>query len=226
VIDLLKQTVSLLGGGGGGVAYAAHLAGYVYGFAVCSALLGLGVLKREEFDVFYLFKQGRRRRQFRASVRQAPGVWDQPKPESPDKARRKPAGAMSAQETAQAERRAEISRLLDDHKLEDAAVRYRELLDEDRSIVLPERRQLDLANQLYQEGDHQHAAQAYELLLERYGSSREADQVRLILALVYTRHLPKPKRARELLETVKPRLRSDGERNLAASLREELGAGA
>ena len=76
VIDLLRQAGSFFGGGGSNVAYMAHLSGYVYGFGVGFALLALRILKREEFDVFYLFTQARRRAAFRAASQEGPaGMW-------------------------------------------------------------------------------------------------------------------------------------------------------
>src|SRR5262245_38264123 len=72
LVDLLRQISNLLGHGGSNVAYVAHLAGYAFGFAVGFALLATGVLKRQEFDVFFLFTQARRRAAFRAASRGGP----------------------------------------------------------------------------------------------------------------------------------------------------------
>ena len=66
-IDVLRQSSSLLGGGEGDVAYMAHIAGYIYGFGTGFLLLATNVLKREEFDVFFVFTQARRRAAFRAA---------------------------------------------------------------------------------------------------------------------------------------------------------------
>ena len=43
-------------------------------FAVCMALLGTGVLARNDFDLFYLLKQWRRRRRLRAAAEQRGGL--------------------------------------------------------------------------------------------------------------------------------------------------------
>ncbi len=71
-IDVLRQSSSLLGGGEGNVAYMAHIAGYIYGFGTSFLLLATSVLKREEFDVFFVFTQARRRAAFRAASRHGP----------------------------------------------------------------------------------------------------------------------------------------------------------
>jgi len=225
VIDLLNETAGLLGRGGGEVAYAAHLAGSVYGFLVGFALLGLGVLPREDSDVFFLFKQMRRRQAFRALNRQSrAAAWEQPRADSAEElAKRKPAKALTGNQRAHAEQRAEIAKLLADHDTEKAAAKYRTLLALDSRAVMPEVRQLDLANQFFAEEDFRHAKQAYELFLEKYPSSRSADHVRLILALIYTRRARNEARARELLAGLPARLQSENDRTLAAELAAELG---
>ena len=61
LVDLLSQTTAMLGANRSNVAYAAHLAGYAYGFSVAVLLLATRVLPRRDFDIFYLFTQARRR---------------------------------------------------------------------------------------------------------------------------------------------------------------------
>lgn len=224
VIDLLNQTSNFLGAGGSRVAYAAHLAGYVYGFLVAVALLALRILPREDYDVFYLFMQMRRRRAFRATVeRSQAAVWDTPRADTPQQiGKRRAAESMNLQERLHAEQRAEIARLLADHDGPKAAAKYRTLLALDRNAVMPEGRQIDLANQFFLEEDFRHAKQAYELFLEKYPQSRSADHVRLILALIYTRRAPNPDRATELLQGLPARLLTEADRALANELVAEL----
>lgn len=223
VVDLLRQTNESLLGAGGNVAYAAHLAGYVYGFGVCFGLLAARVLTREEMDVFFLLKQMRRRRQFRAATAPDARVWDAPIADSAERmSRRREAGPMSAEEQQHAAARAEVLRLIERHDMTAAAARFRTLLALAPDAVLPERRQLDVANQLFHEGDYANAARAYENLLRAFPTSREADPVRLMLAVIYTRRLRNAARARELLDKAAAGLRSDDERAMAEQLRAEL----
>jgi hypothetical protein len=91
-------------------------------------------------------------------------------------------------------------------------------------IVLPEQGQLDIASQLYAQSAHSDAATAYELLLDRYPACRKAHEVRLILGLLYTRHLAQPDRARELIEQARPGLHQESLANLADQLLAELSA--
>lgn len=73
-IDLLGQ-FGLSAGLGGRVAYSAHLAGYAFGITVMMALLALKILPRTEFDLLYLAKQWRRRREMRAVLSGSHSPW-------------------------------------------------------------------------------------------------------------------------------------------------------
>jgi membrane associated rhomboid family serine protease len=224
VIDLLRQGMNFFGGGGSDVAYMAHLAGYVYGFFLAFTLLGLKVLKHEEFDVFFLFKQSRRRAAFRAASRPVGGMWESA---SSDTGRQldkhaKKRGPETEIEPELLAVRTEINRLIADHDLPAAAAKYRTLLETDPEAVFSEDRQLDLGNQLYAEDHAEPAARAYELLLQQYRSSGHAPEVSLILGLLYARRLDRPDRARELLEFAKSRLTDADQLALAETLLAEL----
>ncbi len=225
VVDLLKQTGEWLGAGEGHVAYAAHLAGYVYGFALAFVLLATKTLKREEFDIFFLFTQSRRRAAFRAASRHGPaGMWSSAQADTGQRLRSQTesAGPLTEAQERQSRLRTEISRLAAAHDLPAAARLYRQLLAEAPDAVLAEDRQLDLASQLYAEQDHATAAAAYELLLTHYPSASGTGEVRLILGLIYARQLGRPDRARELIELAKPKLRDQAQAALADELLGEL----
>ena len=245
-IDVLRQLGDFLGRGGSNVAYMAHLAGYVYGFAIGFVLLATRILKREEFDVFFLLTQARRRAEFRRSNQHGPaGVWDSAQADTGKRLARQAAKTPppTPADEQRAELRARINRLLAAGDLGEAANLYRQLLaaapappatpaargrDDDHpdaaltATVLAEQGQLDVASQLYAEGAHSDAARAYELLIQNYPGSSKADEVRLILGLLYTRHLNLPQRARELIQQARPRLRDEGQSRLADQLLAEL----
>ncbi len=226
-IDFLRQAFEMLGRGGSNVAYAAHLAGYFYGFGMGFSLLALKMIKREEFDVFFLFTQARRRAAFRAASRQgAAGAWDSAQADTGQRLAKQNARARPLTEPQRKHlaERAEIARLLEAHDLPQAAAKYRLLLADSPDAVLDEARQLDIANQLAAEGANSDGARAYELFLERYSSSPKASEVRLMLALIYARRMPKPARARELLEKARPNLHNEAHAALADQLLAELGA--
>lgn len=221
--DLFRQAGELLGAGGSNVAYMAHIVGYLYGFFLAFTLLALKVVKHEDVDVFYLFKQSRRRAAFRAASKSQPaGMWESAPKSSTSSEKQKPAPALTANQQQDANLRSKINRLMTEHDLSTAAVEYRTLLQRDNDAALAEDRQMDIANQLYAEGDHATAARAYELFLESHPGNPNASQVRLILAILYIRQLNKPEQARSLIEQAKGRL-DDQQRQLAQQLLSELG---
>jgi membrane associated rhomboid family serine protease len=224
-IDLLRQTGALLGAGGSEVAYAAHLAGYAYGFATGFLLLATGILAHEEFDVFYLFRQARRRAAFRAATRgSAGGLWESA---SADTARRlekqaaRRAAAPPVDEEASA-LRGRVNQCVAGKDLAGAAAAYRKLLARDPDAVFAEERQVELANQLCREEHHAVAAAAYELLLDRYPHSRHGGEVSLMLALLYARRLQRPQRAAEIIRRVRSSLSSRDHLALADEILAEL----
>ncbi|MHC4650406.1 MAG: rhomboid family intramembrane serine protease, partial [Planctomycetota bacterium] len=167
-IDVLRQVGAFLGRGGSNVAYMAHLAGYVYGFGTGFALLATNILKREEFDVFFLFTQARRRAAFRSASREDPaGMWESAQADTAKRLRRRAASAPQPDPRDEriAELRAQVSRRLASGDIKTAAEIYRQVLAESRavpgtaasqatpgavsapSIVLPEQGQLDVASQ-------------------------------------------------------------------------------
>jgi membrane associated rhomboid family serine protease len=228
IIDVLNQTASVLGGSAGSVAYIAHIVGTLFGFGLAVALLALRIVKRQDMDMFYLLTQARRRAAFRAAVRGTPaGAWESA---PADTARRLAAAAQDAappspRRQRELDLRAAIQRHITNHDLPGAAAAYRDLQREcPGSAPLPEPYQLDLANQLYAEGDHAYAAAAYEMLLDRFPSAASAAQVRLILGLLYARQLHRPQRARELIELARPTLRDTGQKALAEQVLAELAA--
>ena len=226
-LDLLNQTMNLLGGTKGNVAYAAHLAGSLFGFTLAFTLIAVGVVKRSHEDVFYLFKQSRRRAAFRAASRsQTGGLYESASADTGRKLEKQAAKSKPAEAKPlpHADARAEISHLIADHDLPTAARRYRDLLQIDPTVTFPESRQLDLANQLHADQDHPTAALAYELFLKRYPAARTADEVRLLLALTCIRHLNEPHRARSLLDSTLPRVTDPAHKALADQLRTELEA--
>ena len=243
-IDVLRQLSDFLGAGGSDVAYMAHIAGYVYGFSVGFFLLATKLLKHEEYDVFFLFTQARRRAAFRTASRQGPsGMWDSAQADTGKRLAEQTAKAapLTPLQLRQGELRTKINKLLASGDIQEAARSYQELLGESSpttpeahskteadhaaagdATVLAEQGQLDIASQLFSLGAHADAARAYELLIQSYPSTVRGDEVRLILGLLYARHLNVPQRARELIEQAKPRLRDESQTRLADQLLAEL----
>jgi len=206
-------------GAGGNVAYTAHLAGYLYGFALGMGLLLSRLLSREPYDMLSLIEQKRRQAKFRRATRSGESPWQGQIGEPGGE----PAPPPTAEEQALMERRQEINRALQQGRSSDAGALYAQLLEEHPDQVMSEQQQLDLANQLMSEGRYQAAAAAYELFLRHYPAHRHVQQVRLILGLIYARYLGRKERARELLGQAVDQLQGE-DQALARQVMTEIGA--
>jgi len=245
-IDLVSQFTSLLGVNPSRVAYAAHLAGYAYGFGLAFLLLATKRLPRKDFDIFFLVTQSRRRAAMRTAVRE--GAKEEEKararirlataaasaPPAPPSRQETPAPRAAAVrpsapgDEATAKARAAVEAAIASRDFETASARYRDLLGRDPAAILSYATQMDVANQLLRDGDNLTAARAYELFIKAYPESPRADEARLLLATIYTRRLPDPTRARSLLDAIRAPSRpgrvDEGHLALAAQLRLELPA--
>lgn len=220
--NILRQLMEMAGQESD-VAYLAHLGGYTYGFMLAFVLLASGVSPRGEFDVFYLYKQSRRRAEFRAANSQnLGGTWDGPSADTGKRLARKKRATepqvRTPDEEKLASRRTEVSRLVADHRLDEAATAYRALIAEFPDVALSPPAQLDVANQLYKDDHVTEAAKAYEVYLERYAHAGQAAEVRLILGLINVRRLDNPERGRELLERARSALRDPAQLRLVDEL--------
>jgi len=195
------------------VAYEAHLAGYAFGFAAALLLLGVRAVGRDPFDILALWSRWRRRREFaavaaRTEAGAAGGVRGTP---SPDMERTFPAGTIAGPDDRIGRLREQITRAVERFDLPGAAALYRKLIELDPDQVLPRAQQLDVANQLTAEGQYEHAAKAYEKLLQRYPTASEVPQVRFLLGVIYARHLGRYQEAAESLAECRRRLTDPGQ---------------
>lgn len=208
-------------GAADGVARAAHLGGYGLGIGLSLLLLWTRILRREDFDLFYLMRQGRRRREMREAM---------------EEARARAAAAAKAGgngETALPEEalriRAQIAARLKDDDLPGAAALYVQLAeafaDTPGAAALTRRQQLLIANHLFQTGEHRRAAAAYERFLSTHGHDPEAANVRLMLGLVLGRYLGDAANGRRYVGEAAPRLTGAEDQALARELLAEFGAG-
>ncbi len=221
ILFQIAQDAFLYVGQFGGVAYLAHLSGYAYGFAIGIGLLWIKLLTREPYDMLSLLEQKRRRAQFQALTRKGYQPWQHQADSSvnPD---RPSSSDSNPQEAKLIELRAKISSAISDHRLDDAAKLYLELLTVDPTQVLARQQQLDLANQLMSSGRYEQAAAAYELFLSAYKNYGQREQVELILGLICGRYLRKYERSKQLLTSALARLTDPDERALAQQVIEEI----
>lgn len=202
LLFFLKDVVGL--SGDSQIAYSAHVGGTLFGFAVCSALLALNLLPRDQFDIVALIKQWHRRRQYRDAVNTGWNPYGAAGPAAASQSR----GWVSPEPVAATpidprqreilELRARISDAISAHDLPAAARGYVELKVLDPQQVLSRQAQLDVANQLAQEQRYPQAAEAYEMFLRHYPKYEQVEQVELMLGVVLNRFLNQPARAKEL----------------------------
>jgi len=212
---------------GGGVAYVAHAAGYVYGIAVAAALLALRLLPRDVYDLLSLWKAYRRRASYRKLVTQGydPFGYQRPKPPSPA-GRPFGRGARTAPVAENAEA-AELHRQISEaHQAGDlaaAATRYLDLVALADNVVLPQQQQLDVSNQLMSDQRYSQAADAYERLLKHYPGYEHTADIRLMLGIIYGRYLKQRDRARENLTAALDRLHDASKQAMARAELDALG---
>jgi membrane associated rhomboid family serine protease len=199
---------------GSRVARLAHLAGYGYGASIAMALLWLRVIPREPFDLFTMGRQAYRRRQFReiefqrqraaSAAARAGGVVD---------------------DGPRASMRARVLEELSAARLDQATTAYVELLrlHGRENAVLAPGPQRDVANALFQSGDHANAAVAYDIFIESYRSHAQTPTARLMLGLINARYLNDPVRAKQEIQRAMPGLNDPEQVELAKALLSDLG---
>jgi len=178
-------------GGSERVAYHAHLAGYLFGFAGAMGMLLVRALPRDQFDMLALWKRWRQRREL-AAVMAQPGAaaWAEygavGRTVSIDPQTR----AIEDRRTDEiADLRARIGMELDRRSNAAAANLYEQLLAREPTQCLSEAQQLEIAREFYGSGKFAQAAAAFDRFVECYPNSIEAGNVRLLLGIVYARDL-------------------------------------
>lgn len=204
--------------GGGNVAHFAHVGGYVLGIAVAMGLLAAHIVPREPYDLFTIGRQAARRRAFKAAHAEA----QRPRPVE----RRSADVAVTPPDGPASQARLRVQEQLARGDAPGAAASYLEMRKLPGAAQLPPlgRRQLyEVANQLFQSGDHVNAADAYRLFLSAYEHDSEAPRVLLMLGLINARFLNDPTEAKRMLTGAVEKLGSDEETRLAKEILEEIG---
>ncbi|UCE62271.1 MAG: rhomboid family intramembrane serine protease [Phycisphaerales bacterium] len=178
-------------GGSDVVAHSAHLAGYFFGFVGALGLLLVRALPRDQFDILALWKRWHQRREF-ASVMADPEAAARAQFGT---AARVPAAdpikraAEERQLDQVSQLREQIVQLLGRRDLAGATQEYGKLVALDPRQCLAEIQQLEIAREFYRMRRFPQAAAAFERFLECYPRSREMDDVRLLVGIVYARDL-------------------------------------
>ena len=192
------------------VAYDAHLSGYAFGIATMIGMLATGLISTSNFDLWAMIKLWNRRRQYRDIVSSG---YD---PYTGQTTKRITVQEIKTPAKQQAEEkilqlRNEISTRIHERNISAASQIYLDLMGQDSGQVLPRQQLLDIANHLAGENRHIEAAKAYEQFLTHYSSYEYAEQVQLMLGLLYSRYLSRPEQAIKHLQAAIQKLTDPGQ---------------
>ena len=194
------------------VAYDAHLSGYAFGIVAMLLMLATGLTTSSDFDLLLMIKQWNRRRRFRDTVS---GSYDpftgQRKSRTVKAKELKKTPAQKQRDQRITKIRDEIGKRISQRNLPAAAELYLELNELDSNQLAPRQYLLDIANQLASEDKHADSAQAYEKFLTHYGNYEYTEQVQLMLGIIYSRYLDKPKLATKQLQAAAKKLSDPGQ---------------
>jgi len=202
------------------VAYGAHLAGY--GFGIAAVLLGLatGLVSGGGLDLWTMIRQWNRRRRYRNVVSAGYEPFTghaAARPIRVKQIQKTPAQKQTEDEILQLRNR--ISDRIAQRNLPAATEAYLELMKLDHSQIISRQNLLDVANQLAGENKPAESAHAYEQFLAHYSAYEHIEQVQLMLGILYSRYLNKPKQAVKHLKAAAKKLSDPGQLSMC---KEEL----
>ena len=188
------------------VAYDAHLAGYAFGIASILGLLATGLISVSNFDLWAMVKRWSRRRRYYDVVSTGYDPFTGEVNTKRIEAREIKTAAPRQNEEKINQLRSEVSARIAQRNLASAAGLYLELMGLDSEQILPRQHLLDIANQLASDSKSAEAARAYEQFLTHYSSYEYAEQVELMLGILYSRYLDKPELAVKHLQAAAEKL--------------------
>ncbi|MCH7558792.1 MAG: rhomboid family intramembrane serine protease [Planctomycetes bacterium] len=190
------------------VAYDAHLSGYAFGIAASLGMLAAGLISTSNFDLWAMTKRWNRRRHYRDAVSSG---YDPFTGRAGTKQIKVKSPAEQQKDEKTQELRNEISNRMLERNLPAAAEVYLKLMNHDSEQLLPRQNLLDIANKLAGDNKHTESAQAYEQFLTHYRTYEYAEQVELMLGILYCRYLNQPKQAIKYLEAAAKKLTDPGQ---------------
>jgi len=193
------------------IAYSAHLAGYAFGIAASLGMLATGLISTSSFDLWAMIKQWNRRRRYRDAVSGGYDPFAGRAGTRRIKVKEVKSPAEQQKDEKSQELRNEISKRMLERNLPAAAALYLELMNHDSEQILPRQNLLDIANQLAGDNKPAESARAYEQFLNHYGTYEYAEQVELMLGILYCRYLNQPKQAIKYLEAAAKKLTDPGQ---------------
>ncbi|MHC4463447.1 MAG: rhomboid family intramembrane serine protease [Planctomycetota bacterium] len=193
------------------VAYDAHLAGYAFGIAAMLIMLATGLITSSGFDLWAMIKRWNRRRRYRDVVSGGYDPFTGQTRSKQIKVKEVKTAAQKELEEKTKELRNGISSRIAQRNLPAAAELYLELTKLDSEQILPQQNLLDIANQLAGDNKHAESAQAYEKFLIHYSDYEHAEQVELMLGILYSRYLDKTESAVKHLQAAAKKLSDPGQ---------------
>jgi len=194
------------------VAYDAHLAGYAFGIAAMLGMLAVGLISTNNFDLFAMLRQWNRRRRYRDAVSSGFDPFTGRTENKRIKVKEvKKSPAEKQKDEKSKELRNEINKRIAERNLPAASGLYLELMSLDSTQILPKQHLLDIANQLAGDNKPAESAQAYEQFLTHYSNYEYAEQVQLMLGILYCRYLNQPQLAKKNLEAAAKKLTDPGQ---------------
>jgi membrane associated rhomboid family serine protease len=194
------------------VAYEAHLAGYAFGIVAILGMLGVGLISTNNFDLFAMLRQWNRRRRYRDAVSSGYDPFTGRTENKRIKVKEvKKSPAEKQKDEKSKELRNEINKRIVERNLPAATGLYLELMSHDSRQILAKQHLLDIANQLAGDNKPAESAQAYEQFLTHYSNYEYAEQVQLMLGILYCRYLNQPQLAIKNLEAAAKKLTDSGQ---------------
>jgi membrane associated rhomboid family serine protease len=194
------------------IAYGAHLSGYSFGIGAMVVLLSTHIISGSNYDLWAMIKRWNRRRLYRDVVSNGYDPFTGRTKAKRIKVKEVIKSAAQQQKEEQIRQlRSEISDRMIQRNLPAAAELYIELMEQDGQEILPGKQLLDIANQLAGENKHAESAQAYEQFLSHYSTYEYAEQVELMLGIIYARYLNQPELAVKHLEVAEKKLIDPGQ---------------
>jgi membrane associated rhomboid family serine protease len=193
------------------VAYDAHLAGYAYGIFAVLVVLATGLIHSNNFDLWAMIKQWNRRRVYRDAVSDGYDPFADGTRTRRIKVKEVKSDAQRQMDEKSQTLRNEINKRIAERNLSAAAGLYLDLINHDSEQILPRQNLLDIANQLAGDSKHPEAARAYEQFLKHYPNYEYAEQVELMLGILYCRYLNEPEPAKKHLQAACEKLTDPGQ---------------
>jgi membrane associated rhomboid family serine protease len=194
------------------IAHGAHLAGYAFGITAMVGLVATHIISGSNYDLWAMIRRWNRRRVYRDVVSSGYDPFTGQTKTRRIKVREVIKSAAEKQKEEHImQLRSEISNRIMQRNLPAAAEAYIELMEQDSEQILPRQHLLDIANQLAGENKHAEAAQAYEKFLSHYGTYEYAEQVELMLGIIYSRYLNRPESAVKHLQIAMEKLTDPGQ---------------